>query len=94
MHYQTLGRVFDATKRPTDAAEAYRLALTYEPSSQVASTGLAAALLRSGRAEEAVRAADEARVMTNESGNVDAEFRRGDVRFVSGWLADIRRSRR
>ena len=94
MHYRTLGRVLDGTDRAADAAVAYRTALRFEPYSQLAGIGLAAALLRAGRPEDATVAAEAARKMTAESNTFEAAFRRADRRFVPEWLKELRRLRR
>jgi len=94
MHYRTLGRVLDGTERAADAAVAYRNALRFEPHSQLAGIGLAAALLRAGRPEDAAAAAEAARKMTAEPNAFEATYRRADRRFVPEWLAEIRSLRR
>jgi tetratricopeptide (TPR) repeat protein len=92
-------RMLDDLGRAEDAAAAYRRALTFGPQSQPASIGLAAALLRAGRFEEATNAAADARSMQvvppTEIGRHDfsqptSTFQRGDSRFIQQWLADLR----
>jgi tetratricopeptide (TPR) repeat protein len=95
VHRLTYGRLLDGAGRSADAAAAYAAALEHESSSQPAAIGLAAALLRSGRAVEATEAATRARQIDNaESARFDLPYRRGDMRFVPGWLAEIRKARR
>lgn len=94
VHYRTLGRVLDKTNRAADAAVAYRSALKFEPGSQLAGIGLAAALLRAGRPDDAASASEAARKMTAEPNTFEAPYRRADRRFVPEWLAEIRRLRR
>jgi hypothetical protein len=88
------GRLLDGTDRAADAASAHRAALEFEPTSQVAAIGLAAALLRLGRADEAALVGAGALHLSSETARPDAAYRRGDFRFVAGWLEDIRRLRR
>ena len=90
----THGRVLDRLDRAGDAADAYRKALAIEPHAQRAAIGLAAALMRTGAAEEAGRAAADARRMEDAAARLIGEFHRGDLRFVHEWLAEIRRLRR
>lgn len=94
VHYRTLGRVLDGTERAEDAAVAYRAALRFQPASQLAGTGLAAALLRAGRPDDAASAAEAARRMSAETNTFDTAYRRADRRFVPEWLGEIRRLRR
>jgi tetratricopeptide (TPR) repeat protein len=90
----TLARLLDAADRAGDASAAYRRALDAEPRSQLAAIGLAASLLRSGRAADAADTAARARTMGPEPTQHDQAFRRGDLRFVPEWLVEIRRLRR
>ena len=94
VQHLTRGRLFDGADRAADAASAYRRALEAEPRSQLAAIGLAAALLRSARADEAVDAAARARTLGAEHTRHDQAFRQADLRFVRGWLSEIRRLRR
>lgn len=90
------GRVFDALDRPDAAADAYGRAVALAPTSQLAAVGLAAALLRAGRADDARRAAESARRL-QEGPPLPAtfsRFNRADFRFVPAWLAEIRSLRR
>ena len=90
----THGRLLDATDRAADAAAAYRAALDAEPNRQVAGIGLAAALLRAGRVDDAVAVAAEVRQMPGEKLDHDQAFRKADARFVPAWLVEIRKLRR
>jgi tetratricopeptide (TPR) repeat protein len=94
VQHLTEARALDALDRPAEAATAYRAALATPPPGQTAGIGLAAALLRSGQIDDAVRAADEARSMGNSTQGHLVAFNRGDQRFVSRWLAEIRTLRR
>ena len=94
VHHLTRARLLDGADRTADAVTAYRRALEFEPHSQLATIGLAAALLRSGQPDAAVDAAARARRMPAEVSPEDRIFRRGDARFVPEWLAEIRRLRR
>jgi hypothetical protein len=116
VQHMTHGRLLDARDRPADAVAAYRAALEVAPLAQRPAIGLAAALLRSGQVDEAVRVAADARGVERRRGveerlgRVDAEgfqrrmeddgvrllseFHQGDLRFVEGWLAEIRKLRR
>jgi tetratricopeptide (TPR) repeat protein len=94
VHHLTRARLLDGANRTADAAAAYQQALDADPTSQVAAIGLAAALLRSGQSAEAVSAAARARAIPGEASQPDQTFRRGDLRFVPGWLAELRSLRR
>jgi tetratricopeptide (TPR) repeat protein len=94
VQHLTRGRVLDAMSRAADAAEAYAAARAHMPTGQLAGIGLAAALLRSGRADEAARLAIDVRRSPDTNVDVLLEFQRADVRFVGDWLAEIRRLRR
>jgi tetratricopeptide (TPR) repeat protein len=94
VHHLTRGRILDALHRPAEAVAAYEAALRDAPTAQLAGIGLAAALLRSGRAEAAARTAMEVRRAPGGPTNHFREFQRADVRFVPEWLAEIRRLRR
>jgi tetratricopeptide (TPR) repeat protein len=91
-------RMLDDLGRAEDAAAVYRRALTFAPQSQPASIGLAAALLRAGRLEEATKVAAKARSMQVEPpteighdlNQPTSTFQRGDGRFLQQWLADLR----
>ena len=94
VHYLTYGRILDGANRAADAAAAYTSALQYEPMSQLAAIGQAAALLRAGRGEEAAVAATEARTLASERLlSFDTAYRRADARYVREWLAEIRKLR-
>lgn len=90
VQHLTHGRVLDALDRPADAAAAYRRALAILPGAQTAGIGLAAALLRTGSADEAVEVAAAAR----RGGTSEAPrltFHMADARFIPQWLSEIRR---
>ncbi len=84
-------RLLDGLQRPGDAVTAYRAALTFAPGARVPSLGLAAALLRSGRPAEASAAAEDVARIQPDVPDLVREFRRGDGRFVRGWILEIRR---
>jgi tetratricopeptide (TPR) repeat protein len=97
VHYAqsfTLGRVHDALQQPDRAAQAYGAARKDEPSAQLPAIGLAAALLRSGDAEQAVRVAGEARRLPEIAPDPWVTFQRADARFVPVWLTELRRLRK
>jgi hypothetical protein len=94
VQHLTRGRLLDASNRPADAAGAYASARRHMPSGQLAGIGHAAALLRSGRADEAAETALEARRLPDDQRDLLAEFDRADFRFVHVWLAELRRLRR
>jgi tetratricopeptide (TPR) repeat protein len=95
VQHLTHGRVLDGANRATDAAAAYLNALHYEPSSQLAAIGRAAALLRAGQDDDATRAAEAAMALGSEQvTRFDAAFRQADARFVPGWLSELRKLRR
>ena len=85
------GLALDALDRPDEAAEAYKRALSFDPAAQVPAIGAAAALLRAGRSDEAVKMAEMARQLPALSNDPWATFQQGDWRFVPVWLAEIRR---
>jgi hypothetical protein len=90
-------RTFDTLGRPVDAAAAYRAALELVPTDQRAAIGLATALLRSGRAEDAATVAADARRMRTDPARTYEMQRaawRADARLVPSWLAEIRKLRR
>jgi len=72
------------------AADAYEAATRLGPGAQVPAIGLAAALLRAGRVDDAVVAADTARRMPTDGEDPWPVFRRADGRFVDGWLTALR----
>jgi hypothetical protein len=94
MHHVTRARLFDLLNRATDAAAAYEAALGFAPLNQRAGIGLAAALLRAGRPEDAGRVADETRRLPDDPIDPTQAFFQGDARFIPEWLAEIRRLRR
>jgi hypothetical protein len=94
VHHFTRARLLDATTRAADAAGACRAALDHRPDSQPAAIGLAAALLRSGRAADAANAAARARTMPTAAAAPDREFRQGDRRFFDPWMSEVRSLRR
>lgn len=94
VRHLTHGRILDALHRPRDAAREYARALKVRPDAQLAAIGLAAAHLRTGNRADAVRIADDARRMPPLPERGFEEFQSGDARFVEGWIADIRRTRR
>jgi tetratricopeptide (TPR) repeat protein len=94
VQHLTHGRLLDQAGRAEQAVTAYRAALRFEPASQIAATGLAAALLRTGRADDALSAAAAARKLSSETAEFTAPFRRADGRFVADWLAEIRALRK
>lgn len=85
------GLALDVLNRPDESAEAYTRALSFEPAAQVPAIGAAAALLRAGRSDEAVKMAEMARQLPALSNDPWATFQQGDWRFVPAWLAEIRR---
>lgn len=94
VHHITLARLLDAVNRPADAAAAYSVALDHAPDNQRAAIGLAAALLRAGREEDAARAGANARRLPEERSDQLRAYQRADARFVREWLEEIRRLRR
>ncbi|MEX2271967.1 MAG: hypothetical protein WD690_10870 [Vicinamibacterales bacterium] len=94
-HHLTRGRALDLLNRPAaEAAAAYVTAVEGGPIDQRAGIGLASALLRSGRPEEAAVAAAHARRMPDRATNALSQLQRADFRFVPEWLREIRRLRR
>jgi tetratricopeptide (TPR) repeat protein len=87
-------RALDLLGRPDEAVNAYQAAREDAPSAQIPAIGLAAALLRAGRADEGVRVAAQARQLPADAPDVWLQFQKADSRFVKGWLEEIRRMRK
>ena len=94
VRHLTRGRLLDQFDRPAEAVEAYRAARAMNPESQLAGVGLAAALLRTGHADDAVKLAADVRRTKDEGPDYMTAFDRADSRFVSSWLGEIRGLRR
>ena len=88
------GRVADALGADADAETAYRAALAAYPEAQSARVGLALALFRMNRADEADTAMRAARQVSDESVDPWESYFEGDARFVGEWLATLRKARR
>jgi hypothetical protein len=82
--------VFDKLGQPGDAAESYRTASQLSPVTQAPLVGLAAALLRDGRTDDAVAAASKARSMPGDGPDPWRIFMQADGRFISPWLLELR----
>jgi len=84
------GGLIDRADRPAEAVEAYQSAVRQAPGVQVPAIGLAAALQRAGRIEEAVGAAQHARRIPLGGFDLWPDFLRGDARFAQSWLTQLR----
>ena len=84
------GRALERLNRPTEAIEAYRLALASVPSAQTAALSLAAALTRERRTEEASSLATT--TMTTPPSAVDPWFYyvQPDLRFWPALMSGLR----
>lgn len=76
--------------RPERAAEAYAEAARVAPGAQVPAIGVAAALQRAGRVEDATRAAEHARRLPVDGFDPWPDFLRADARFVRSWISQLR----
>jgi hypothetical protein len=97
LHYSqflTRARALDALNRAEESAAAYRSARVDYPTAQTPAIGLAAALLRAGATKEAVSVAADARHLPDLPTDPWFEFQKADLRFVAGWLAEIRKLRK
>ena len=84
------GRVLDALGRHQAAAEAYRAALAVCPNAQSAGVGLALALFRIDRVDEADALARSLRVHTAAAADPWWIYAGADQRFVDRWIAELR----
>lgn len=87
------GRVADALGADADAEMAYRAALAAFPEAQSARIGVALALFRMNRSDEADAAMRAARHVSDESIDPWEQYFTGDARFVREWLGSIRKAR-
>ena len=88
------GRVADAMADDATAERAYRDALIAYPAAHTARIGLALALFRLKKDEEAQEAMWAARRIPAEAADPWETYFHGDARFVSEWLAELRQARR
>jgi tetratricopeptide (TPR) repeat protein len=88
------GRVADALAADADAEAAYRAALAAYPEAQSAWVGLALALFRMNRSDEADAAMRAARNVSDDSVDPWESYFEGDARFVTEWLVSMRKARR
>jgi hypothetical protein len=87
------GRVADALRADADAEMAYRAALAAYPEAQSARIGLALALFRMNRSDEADTAMRAARQVRDEAVDPWEGYFVADVRFVDDWLVAMRKAR-
>jgi hypothetical protein len=85
-----LGRVSDALGADADAERAYRDAVRLFPDAQTARIGLALALFRLHRDDDAGEAVLAARRVRAEGVDPWETYFDGDARYVAGWLAAMR----
>jgi len=93
VHHLNYARALEMTGHTAEAAVEYAAAVDVAPAGQIASIGLAAALLRLGRPEEASRRAAQTRRLPADPIDHVAQFERADARFVPIWLAALRKLR-
>lgn len=89
-----LGRVSDALGADADAERTYREAVRLFPEAQTARVGLALALFRLHRDDDAGEAALAARRVRADGVDPWETYFDGDARFVTGWLAAMRKARK
>jgi tetratricopeptide (TPR) repeat protein len=80
----------DQLGEPDAAAGAYQAAQRLAPNAQVPAIGLAAALQRAGRTDEAVAEAVGARRLPANGFDPWPVFMHADARFIDGWMRDLR----
>jgi hypothetical protein len=85
------GGVFDQEGKPAAAAEAYAAAQRLAPEAQVPVIGRAAALQRAGLIDDAISEAARARRMPEGGSDPWPGFMRGDARFITDWMIELRR---
>jgi tetratricopeptide (TPR) repeat protein len=89
-----LGRVSDALGADADAERAYREAVRLFPEAQTARVGLALALFRQHRDDDADEAVLAARRVRADGVDPWETYFEGDARFVSDWIAAVRKARK
>ena len=87
------GRVADALRADAAAETAYRAALAEYPEAHSARIGLALALFRQHRSDEADAAMRAARQVGDEAVDPWDGYFMADIRFVGDWLAAMRKAR-
>ena len=88
------GRVADALGADQDAERAYREATTLFPDAQSAHIGLALALFRMHRDDDAEGAVRSARTVNPAGMDPWDAYFEGDGRFVAEWIAAMRKAQR
>jgi hypothetical protein len=86
------GRVADALGADADAETAYRAALEAYPEAQSARIGLALALFRMNRNDEADTAMHAARQVSDDAVDPWEDYFTPDARSVGDWLAAMRKA--
>jgi hypothetical protein len=86
-------RVAEALRADADAEIGYRVALAAYPEAQSARIGLALALFRLNRPDEADTAMRAARQVGDEAVDPWRDYFAADGRFVGDWLAALRKAR-
>jgi hypothetical protein len=84
------GRVADALAAPVDAERAYRDALVAFPDAHSASVGLALALFRLQRHDDAETTVNVVRQRSMRAVDPWDAYYPADVRFVDRWIAELR----
>jgi hypothetical protein len=87
------GRVADALEAPVDAERAYRDALSAFPDAHSASIGLALALFRLHREDEAEAAVKALRQRSIKAVDPWDLYYTADARFIDQWIAELREGR-
>ena len=89
-----LGRVSDALGEDAEAERAYGEAVRLFPDAQTARVGLALALFRLHRDDDADEAVLAARRVPADGVDPWETYFEGDARFVAGWFAAMRKARK
>jgi hypothetical protein len=84
-------RILSALGQDADAAQAYRAAIELAPGAQSPQLGLALLLFRAKKIDEARAAAAEIRQLPSDSVDPWWTYLGADGRFVTAWMADVRK---
>lgn len=85
------GRILNGLNRDVDAERAYRAALASHPDAQSANIGLALTLFRLRKVDDARALASDIRRAPTNIADPWWTYLGADARFVSQWIADIRK---
>ena len=88
------GRILQVAGRPDEAVPAYQLALDTWPGAQAPAVALATLSLQQNRRDDALRWAALARSTPADRLDPWWQYWLGDARFLTSWLAELRRAAR